>query len=162
MGGGAAAFRLQERFISFSYTPGTFIFYVRSLIPDTVSPGIFSDEEITGFAFINSSTWQSSMYWSYQGGLTQLPATPSNIFRCAAIALNVLAGNASRLSAVIGLLDVKLSATVGDQMRKQAQAWLDMDDNSGAFALFEQCGTQWAFRDRWINQLQRQTGGSGW
>jgi len=147
--------------MSFTYTPGTTIFYIRSLIPDTTAPGIFSDEEITGFQAINSMTWQSSMYYSYQGGAINLPCTPSNILRAAAIALNVLAGNASRLSAVVGLLDVKLSATVGDQLRKQAQAWLDMDDNSGAFAIFEQCGTVWAFRDRWINQLQRQSGG-GW
>ena len=138
------------------------MFYVRSLIPDTNSASpIFSDEEINGFAQINQMIWQSSMYYSYQGGAINLPCTPSNILRAAAIALNVLAGNASRLSAVVGLLDVKLSATVGDQLRKQAQAWLDMDDNSGAFAVFEQCGTTWAFRDRWINQLQRQTGG-GW
>lgn len=135
---------------------------MRSLIPDTNpdSP-IFQDEEIIGFGLINQGIWQSSMYWSYQGGLTQLPATPSNVYRAAAVAVNVLAGNASRLSAVTGLLDVKLNGQIGDQMRKQAQAWLDMDDNSGAFAIFEQCGTQWAFRDRWINQLQRQTGGSG-
>ena len=145
--------------MSFTYIPGTTIFYIRSLIPDTVAPGIFSDEEITGFQAINSMTWQSSMYYSYQGGAINLPCTPSNILRAAAIALNVLAGNSSRLSAVIGLLDVKLSATVGDQLRKQAQAYLDLDDNSGAFAIFEQTGTVWAFRDRWINQLQRQTGG---
>ena len=145
--------------MSFTYIPGTTIFYIRSLIPDTVAPGIFSDEEITGFQAINSMTWQSSMYYSYQGGAINLPCTPSNILRAAAIALNVLAGNSSRLSAVIGLLDVKLSATVGDKLRKQAQAYLDLDDNSGAFAIFEQTGTVWAFRDRWINQLQRQTGG---
>lgn len=144
--------------MSFTYNPGTTIFYIRSLIPDTSAPGIFSDEEIAGFQTINQMTWQSSMYYSYQGGAQQLPCTPSNILRAAAIALNVLAGNSSRLSTVVGLLDVKLSATVGDQLRKQAQAWLDMDDNSGAFAIFEQCGTVWAFRDRWINQLQRQAG----
>jgi len=149
--------------MSFTYNPGTFVFYVRSLIPDTVSPGIFSDEEINGFQQINSMTWQSSMYWSYQAGLTQLPATPSNILRCAALALNVLAGSASRLAAVTKLLDVSLNpATAAKALQDTAQRYLDMDDNSGAFAIFEQCGTEWAFRDRWINQLQRQTGGSGW
>lgn len=147
--------------MSFTYTPNTFIFAVRSLIPDTNSASpIFSDEEINGFAAINSAIWQSSMYYSYQQGRQSLPLTPQNPFRCAAVALNVLAGNASRLSAVLGLLDVKLNAQVGDQLRKQAQAWLDMDDNSGAFAIYEQCNTVWAFRDRWIAQLQRQTGGS--
>ena len=148
--------------MSFTYIPYNFVYRVRSLIPDTDSASpIFSDEEIIGFGLINQSVWQSSMYYSYQGGLTDLPATPSNVFRAAAIALNVLAGNASRLSAVTQLLDVKLNAGIGKSMREQAQAWLDMDDNSGAFALYEQVGTIWAFRDRWINQLQRQTGGGG-
>lgn len=148
--------------MSFSYIPGTFTFFVRSLIPDSQAPGIFSDEEILGFQQINAMTWQSSMYWSYQGGLTQLPATPSNILRAAALALNVLAGSASRLAAVTKLLDVSLNpATAAKALQDTAQRYLDMDDNSGAFAIFEQCGTQWAFRDRWINQLQRQIGGSG-
>ncbi len=149
--------------MSFSYVPGTFIFFVRSLIPDTQAPGIFSDEEILGFQQINQLTWQSSMYWSYQAGNTQLPETPSNILRCAALALNVLAGSASRLAGVTKLLDVSLNpAAAAKALHDTAQRYLDMDNESGAFAIYEQCGTEWAFRDRWINQLQRQTGGSGW
>lgn len=147
--------------MSWSYTPGTSVFYVRLLIPDTSQDNpIFSDEEINGFMLINQSIWQSSMYYSYQGGLQNLPATPSNYFRAAALALNSLAGNAARLSAVTGLLDVKLSpAAAAKSLQDTAQRYLDMDDNSGAFAIYEQCTTEWGFRDRWISQLQRQTGG---
>jgi hypothetical protein len=36
---------------------------------------------------------------------------------------------------------------------------MEMDDNSGAFAIAEQVTTVWAFRDRWLAMLQRQTGG---
>ena len=163
---GEAAWRLlfvKELFISFTYNPYDFIYRLRGIIPDTnASNPVFQDEELIGFAITNSNIWQSSMYYSYQAGRLMLPDPPPNVYRCAATAVLALAGNASRLSAVTGLLDVKLNGQIGDQMRKQAQAWLDMDDNSGAFATLEQCGTEWAFRDRWVNQLQRQTGGSGW
>ena len=147
--------------MAFTYIYGTPIFYVRLLIPDTnaASP-IFQDDEIQGFLDINSMIWQSSMYYSYQGGGQNLPSTPSNFFRAAALALNALAGNTSRLAAVTGLLDVKLApAAAAKALQDTAQRYLDMDDNSGAFAIYEQCNTEWAFRDRWINQLQRQTGG---
>lgn len=145
--------------MSFSYIPETPIFYVRSLIPDSQAPGIFSDEEITGFMFINSSVWQSSMVFSYTAG-RYLPQCPSNYFRAAAIALNTLAGNASRLAGVIGLLDVKLNnALAAKALQDTANAYLAMDDNSGACAIAEQVTTSWNFRDRWRAMLQRQTGG---
>ena len=147
--------------MSFSYVPNTTIFYVRLLIPDTqaASP-IFADEEIQGFLNINAMTWQSSMFYAYQGGRLQLPCTPSNILRAAALALNALAGSASRLGAVMGLLDIKLNgAAAAKSLQDVAQRYLDMDDNSGAFAIAEQVTTVWGFRDRWLAQLQRQTGG---
>jgi hypothetical protein len=147
--------------MSFTYVPGTPIFYVRLLIPDTnsLSP-VFQDEEITGFMQINQMTWQSSMFSSYYCGAVQLPQTPSNFLRAAALALNVLAANQARLAAVTGLLDVKLNgAAAAAALKAQAQAYLDMDDNSGAFAIYEQVTTVWSFRDRWLAMLQRQTGG---
>lgn len=147
--------------MSFTYIPGTPVFYVRLLIPDTNSDNpIFSDEEINGFMQINSMTWQSSMFSSYTQGTVQLPQTPSNFLRAAALALNALAGNSSRLAAVTKLLDVNLNpALAAKALQDTAQRYLDMDDNSGAFAIYEQVTTDWAFRDRWLAQLQRQTGG---
>ena len=148
--------------MSWSYIPGTPVFFVRLLVPDTSeSSPIFSDEEINGFMQINQAMWQSSMFYSYQNGALNLPQTPSNFLRAAALALNSLAGNSARLASVVGLLDVKLSpAAAAKALQDTAQRYLDMDDNSGAFAIYEQCNTVWAFRDRWIAQLQRQTGGS--
>ena len=146
--------------MSFSYTPGTPIFYVRLLIADTASPGIFSDEEITGAMQINAMMWQSSMYYAYQAGSVTLPSTPSNFLRTAALLLNSLASNSARLAAVTQLLDVHLSpAAATKALQDTAQRYLDMDDNSGAFAIAEQVTTVWTFRDRWISMLQRQTGG---
>lgn len=148
--------------MSFTYIPGTPIFYVRLLVPDTNSASpIFSDEEINGFLQINMMTWQSSMYYSQLSGTVDLPACPSNFLRAAALALQSLAGNSARLAAVTKLLDVSLNPAASTKaLQAQAQMYLNMDDNSGAFAIYEQCTTEWAFRDRWLAQLQRQTGGS--
>jgi len=147
--------------MSFTYIYGTPIFYVRLLIPDTNSANpIFQDDEIQGFMDINQMTWQSSMFSSYTSGTQQLPQTPSNFLRAAALALRSLAGNAARLAAVIGLLDVKLNpAAAAAALNKQADSYMEMDDNSGAFAIAECVTTVWAFRDRWLAMLQRQTGG---
>jgi hypothetical protein len=147
--------------MAFTYIPGTPIFYCRLLIPDTNPDNpIFSDDEINGFMQIKQMTWQSSMFSSYQQGTVQLPQTPSNFLRAAALALNTLAGNSSRLAGVTKLLDVSLNpAAAAKALQDTAQRYLDMDNNSGAFAIYEQCTTVWAFRDRWLAQLQRQTGG---
>ena len=150
--------------MSFTYIYGTPIFYVRLLIPDTDSTNpIFQDDEIQGFMDINSMTWQSSMYYAYNAGSQNLPQTPSNFLRAAALALRSLAGNAARLAAVTGLLDVKLSpAAAAAALNKQADSYMEMDDNRGAFAIAEQVTTVWAFRDRWLAMLQRQTGGGSY
>jgi hypothetical protein len=147
--------------VAFTYIYGTPIFYVRLLIPDTNSASpIFQDDEIQGFMDINQMTWQSSMFSSYQMGTVNLPSTPSNFLRAAALALRALAGNAARLAAVTQLLDVHLApAAAAAALNKQADSYMEMDDNSGAFAIAEQVTTVWAFRDRWLAMLQRQTGG---
>ncbi len=147
--------------MAFTYNYGTPIFYVRLLIPDTNSAApIFQDAEIQGFMDINSMTWQSSMFYSYQSGRVTLPQAPSNLLRAAGLALRALAGNSARLANVTGLLDVKVGAAqAAAALNKQADSYMEMDDNSGAFAIAEQVTTVWAFRDRWLSMMQRQTGG---
>ena len=44
-------------------------------------------------------------------------------------------------------------------LEKQALAYEAMDDNSGAFFIAETVNTVWSFRDRFWNQIQRQSGG---
>ena len=147
--------------MAFTYIYGTPIFYVRLLIPDTdPTAPIFQDDEVQGFMDINTMTWQSSMYYAWQQGRQQLPLTPSNFFRAAALALRALAGNSARLANVTSLLDVKVGAAqAAAALNKQADSYMEMDDNSGAFAIAEQCTSVWAFRDRWLAMIQRQTGG---
>ena len=76
--------------------------------------------------------------------------------------LNSLAANTARLSGILQILDVKLSmkdATAA--LQKQAQAWLDLDDNTGAFCVIEQVqqGDDASFKDRFWREVQRQSYG---
>ena len=44
-------------------------------------------------------------------------------------------------------------------LRMQAEEYRQIDDNSGAMFVIEQCSTTWAFHDRYWAQVQRQQGG---
>ena len=135
--------------------------YVRLLVADTnTAAPIFQDSEITAAMSINQAVGQSSMFYRYSCLSQSLPQAPPHYLRAAALLLTSLAGNSARLASVVGLLDVKLNAAAASTaLLATAQRYLDMDDNSGAFAIAEQVNTVWSFRDRWLAMLQRQTGG---
>ena len=136
------------------------ISYVRLLIPDTdASDPIFSDEEILAFYNIVGMVYQSSAFWSGTSFASQLPLPPLNCVRAASYALDALAGDKARLSSITRILDVELApGKAAAALHAQAQAWRDIDDNSGAFAIIEQCGTLWSFEERWLKQMQRMQG----
>lgn len=145
--------------MAFTYNGGAnpSIDYVRLLISDTnpLKP-IFSDSEIISFANITAGVWQSSMFYSGTVGQATLPATPVNYLRTAALALDSLANNKARLSAVTSLLDVKIDPSkAADQLRKGAQEYRQVDDDSMAFVIIEQCNTDWSFKQRFWSQWQR-------
>lgn len=148
--------------MSFSYQAGNnpTIDYVRLLISDTQKLNhIFEDSEIMAAYQINAAQFQSSMFFSPPGG-RNLPSQPVSYLRTAALLLDSLAANKSRLSSITQLLDVKLNPNMAAKaLRDQAQTYRDVDDNSGAFFIIEQCPTTWAFYDRFWNQVQRQIGG---
>ncbi len=133
--------------------------YPRLLISDTVDLNhIFEDSEIEMAYSIQASFFQSSMFYSPPAG-RNVPTSPVSYLRVAALLLDSLAANKSRLSSITQLLDVKLSPNVAAKsLRDQAQEYRDVDDSSGAFFIIEQCPTQWAFQDRFWNQVQRQQG----
>lgn len=144
---------------TYSFTDAPAIAYVRLLISDTTAPGIFSDEEITAFYAIQRSQFQSSMFYSYPAG-QNLPLQPLSYLRVAALALDSLASNQARLASITQLLDVHLAPSVAAKsLREQADNYRQVDDDSGAMAIIEQCPTVWAFQDRYWNQIQRQSGG---
>lgn len=144
------------------------ISYVRLLIPDTqflprVSPPamIFSDQEIQAFFNIQQMTFQSGMFYSGLQG-ANLPALPLSYVRVAALALDTLANNKGKLGNVVKLLDVQLDwKAAASVLREGAKNYREVDDNAGAIMIIEQTPTDWAFAQRWWNQFQRQTAGSG-
>jgi hypothetical protein len=148
--------------MSFSYGMGSNpqIDYPRLLIADTINtptqPCIFQDQEIMAMENIVSSVWQSSQFWSGTSGQPVLPSSPVNYLRTAAYLLNAIASNQALLSSVQQLLDVKIDASkAAAALQKQAQTWMDIDDNSMAFVIIEQVNDSWSFRDRFWTQWQR-------
>ncbi len=148
--------------MSFSYQMGANpgIDYIRLLIADTVETDhIFEDEEIRSAAQIQNSFFQSSMFYSPPAGQT-VPSAPISYLRVAALLLDCIASNKSRLASIMQLLDVKVDAGKASYaLRMQADEFRQMDDNSGAFMIIEQVNTAWNFYDRFWSQIQRQQGG---
>lgn len=139
--------------------------WVRIMIGDTVGFGpngqrvyIFEDQEIAAMAAILTQQFQSSMFYSPPAG-QNLPQYPIPYLRIAALALDSMAANKSYLASVEELLDVKLDAAKSaDALRKQAQAYRDQDDNSGAFFVIETVQDSFSLYDRYWKQVQRQQG----
>jgi len=148
--------------MSFSYDFSTnpAVANVRLLIGNTnVLKPVFSDEEINAFYAIQASTFQSGMLYSGTAGRT-LPSGPLSVLRVAALALDSLASNRARIAAVSRMLDVTIMPGVAAKaLHDQAQCWREVEDNSGALAIIEQCTTTFGFIDRWWKQMQRQSGG---
>ena len=156
---------------SFSYNFGANppIDYPRLLISDTqqFAPDgttpiyVFADQEIQAATAIANLPFQSAQYFSYPAG-QNIPPQPITYLRVAALLLDCLAANKARLSSIQKLLDVELdpvkAATV---LHEQAQAYRDVDDNSGAFMIIEQVNDLFSFQDRFWRQVQRQSGGGG-
>jgi hypothetical protein len=148
---------------SYDFVNNPNVAYVRLLIPDTDPVKvIFQDEEIQAFFNIQMSTFQSGMFFSGQQG-RNLPALPLSYVRVAALALDTLANNKGKLGSVVKLLDVQLDwKDAAAILREGAKTYREVDDDAGAFMIIEQTSTDWAFAQRWWNQFQRQTAGSGW
>ncbi len=145
---------------TYDFTTAPAISYVRLLIADTDAANpVFQDAEINAAYSIQQSQFQSSMFYSGAGG-AYLPSTPVSYLRVAALLLDSLAANKSRLGAVTKILDVTLDvAKAAAALRDQAKAYRETDDDAGAFAIIEWCTTDFAVRDRWWKQLQRGTVG---
>ena len=146
--------------MSFTYDFETapLISYVRLLIPDTnAAQPIYTDAEITAFYYLQQNVFQSSMRYSGPAG-QYIPSSPVSYLRVAALAIQTLANNASRLSMVVGLLDVKLGGPQSaETLAARAADLRSIDDDSGAIFVIEQCLTQWGFIDRYWSQVQRQS-----
>ena len=126
---------------------------------DGVTPiYIFADEEYQMFAAITANVWMSPQFYAGPQGAIPLPSNPVNYLRQAALALDSLAANKSRLASIKKLLDVQLdSSDAADQLRQTAQEYRQVDDESGAFVIIEQCNDYASFRDRYWKTIQRES-----
>ena len=131
--------------------------FPRLLIGDTDTTNhIFEDEEIVSAYKIQAAQFQSSMLYSGGGG-QNLPSSPVSYLRVAALLLDALASSKARLSSITKLLDVSLDPSkAAKALHDQACAWRDVEDNSGAFMIIEQCTTSFNFLQRFYSQIQRQ------
>lgn len=129
---------------------------VRLLISDTQSATpIFQDSEVTGALRINSLVFQSAQFYSGSQG-ANIPTSPSNILRAAALLLDSMAVDNGKLSIIKQLLDVRLDGTDPSlRLQAMAQEYRDLDDNSGAFFIIEQVNDGFSFRDRFWKTVQR-------
>ena len=132
---------------------------VRLLIADTDSTQpIFQDAEINQFLYLTSSQNIYAASQSYPTG-SNVPAVPVqvySVYRAAATALDSIASNKALLASITSLLDVKLDASkAAKALHEQAQAWREMEDNMGHFAIAEQVFDQFTARERVWKQFLR-------
>jgi len=134
---------------------------VRLLIADTdESKAIFSDEEIEAAYRIQQATWQSGMMWGSTMGRANLPSPPASPYRVAAVLLDALASNQTKLSGVVQALEIlDVKVTIGQAAsaaRSQAKNFREVDDESASFAIVEQVTTSFGFVDQFVKTVQRQ------
>lgn len=132
---------------------------VRLLVGDTDSTKpIFDDAEVRAAIAVESDTFVSGMVFNGGAG-TSYASSPASPRRAAAVLLDVLAANKSRLAGVISVLDVKLGVDkAAQELRASAKALRDTEADSGAFAIAEVVHDQFAARERIQNILLRLTG----
>lgn len=130
--------------------------FVRLLISDTQSTNhVFEDSEILAFYTINAAQFQSGMFYNAPAGANVL-ASPVSYLRVAALALDSIAADKSRLASIKKLPDVQLdSSDAAIQMRATADQYRKTDDESGAFAIIEQVNDQFTFVERWWKTVMR-------
>lgn len=149
---------------SFTYDFATnlLVSQVRSLIPDTTLPSIFSDDEINNFLTLESS---QGLFASGQSvpiaiSLAYVPQVYS-VRRSAAMALDVIASRLSRQAAIESLLDVKQGCKdAASEAAKRADSLRQQEAEMGNFAIAETVVDAFSARERVWNQLLRIEGGA--
>lgn len=158
-GGGDRRFRHFFEIMAFTYNPATDLGRTRMLIADTDSAHpIFEDAEVqAALDMQNSNALYVSGHAQPTGLSVQVPVSVGSVYRAAALLLRSLAANKSRLAAVVQLLDVRLSPnTAAQALRDTAKEYMEMEQNSGAFAIAEMVvGDSFGARERLFNQVSR-------
>ena len=147
--------------MAFTYTPAQKdpISRVRLLIADTDSNNpVFSDDEVNLAIDAETST---NLFISAQAiptGVNVSPPIPqvTSYWRAAALLLDSLAADKSRLAAVNKLLDVQINPEkAAQELRLTAKEYRDRENNAGHFAIAEIVNDVFAARERVWKQLLR-------
>jgi hypothetical protein len=113
---------------------------VRMMIPDTdPDNALFSDVEVNQAIFIESSQGLYASGQAVPGGVAvPVPGQTYSVRRAAALLVDCIAGNWSKLAIIQAMLDVKLDGPkAAEALRAHAQGLRDTEANSGAFAIAE-------------------------
>ncbi len=149
--------------MSFTYDVNTYLGQVRFLVADTDSTNpIFDDDELNMCLQFESS---QGLYISGQAAVSAIaasnPPIPQvySVYRAAAMALDSLAANKSRLSSVTQLLDVQLDVkSAATALKDQAENYRQIEARRGSFAIAELVFNDFTARERVFKQWQRQYG----
>lgn len=147
--------------MSFTYNPAALdaLSITRLLVADTDSTNpIFSDDEVNAALYAESSQQLFISAQAISSGITASPPIPQvfSYWRAAALLLDALAANKSRLAAINELLDVKISAEKASQeLRATAKEYRERENNAGHFAIAETVYDVFGARERVWKQLLR-------
>lgn len=127
------------------------------LVPDTVAPGIFSDDEVNQAIYMESS---QGTYASGQAVPNGLPVPNSvQVYsprRAAALLVDILANNWGKLAVIEQMLDVKLNGPAAAKaLGDRADSLRKVEAESGAFAIAEWVLDPWTAQERVWKQLLR-------
>lgn len=120
---------------------------------------VFTDDEVNNALFLESSQglFISGQAAAFGNGVANPPIPQVySVYRAAALLLDAIAANKSRLAAISQILDVKLGHDAAAQaLRDTAKEYRQTEANMGHFAIAEMVVDQFSTRERVWKQLLR-------
>lgn len=143
---------------TFDFQSQPLLTLVRMLVPDTDAANpIFQDDEVNAAIFLESS---QGLYVSSMSAPSGTPVpTGTQVYsprRAAAVLVDCIAGNWSKLAVIEQILDVKLNGPAASKaLRDHADSLRRTEAMSGAFAIAEWANDPIAQQERVYKQLLR-------
>lgn len=142
---------------TYNFNTAPLLSQVRMLVPDTVAPGIFSDDEV------NQAIWLESAQGTYASGQAVPNGLPlSNtvqvysVRRAAALLVDILANNWGKLAVIEQMLDVRINGPASAKaLGDRAESLRKTEANSGAFAIAEWVLDPFSAQERVYKQMLR-------
>ena len=141
---------------TYDFTNSPVVANVRLLVADTdQTTPIFQDEEINAALSIESS---QSIIVGLTGYSPSVPVAQVYSYRrAAALLLNSLAANKSRLGGALKVLDIDMDLSkAAAALRDTAKQYIDQEADAGYFAVSEMVQDSFSMRERLWKMLYRQ------